>query len=49
MHSAIYDSYCSVVMLHRSMGQLEERVGSVCIMYMCILLYMKHMQCSGVA
>ena len=39
----------SVVVLHTSMCCLEEGVGSVCHGYMCILLYMKLIGCSGVA
>ena len=36
-----------VVVLHRSMVN-ERGMGSVCHGYMCILLYMKLMQCSGI-
>ena len=40
---------CGVVVFHRSMVDYRRGMGSVCHGYMCILIYMKLMQCSGVA
>ena len=46
MHSSICKTYSGVVVLHRSMVELEEGGSGG---YMCILLYAKFIWCSGVA
>ena len=47
MHSAIYEMY-AVQQCCIDLWLIREGVGSVCHGYMCILLYMKLMQCSDV-
>ena len=46
MHSAVYETYL-VQWFPEIYAWLEEGVGSVCQGYMCILLYMKLIWCSG--
>ena len=48
MHSSICKTYSGAVVLHRSMLELEEGVGSVTHGYMCILLYAELIRCGGV-
>ena len=49
VHSAIYETY-SVLWFSRDLCSFgEEEFGSVCHGYMCILLYVKLIWCSGVA
>ena len=40
-------NFCSVVVLQKSMLDWRRGMGSVCHGYMCILLYVKLLQCSG--
>ena len=47
VYSAIYDSYL-VYWFSRDLCPIGGGVGSICHGYMCILLYMKLMWCSGV-
>ena len=46
MHSAIYDTYL-VWGCYIDLWSIGGGVGSVCHGYICILLYVKLMQCSG--
>ena len=39
--------FFGVVVLHRSIVDYRKVVGSVCHGYMCIILYVKLIQCSG--
>ena len=45
MHSAICETYWGVVVFHRSM--VDWGRGYICPRYMCILLYVKPIWCSG--
>ena len=48
VHSTICENCFGVVVLHRSIVDYRG-VRSICHAYMCILLYIKHLWCSGVA
>ena len=45
VHSAICETYFGVVVFHTSMVNWR---GYICPKYMCILLYVKLIQCSGI-
>ena len=50
MDSFYRQTLCGVVVLHRSMVELEEGNGVQSIIGICAFCYlMKHIQCSGIA